>query len=114
MKHYVRLSNCTTDFLIADTGSSLNNDVGTMGGYDSILLDRKDYMYNCYHFAAASLGSVLLKTVQASSQPRSSFAKPATVRVQPVVTNLLAADDTDADYTSLLPPLSPLNWDFSL
>lgn len=100
--------------MIADVGSALENDPGTMTSYNSMLLDRKEYLYNCYHFSAKSLGPVLLKTVLDSAHPRSAFARPAAVRVQPTITNLLADEDSSTDYSTLLPPVTELNWDFSL
>ena len=114
MKHYVRLSNCTPGFLIADAGSSLEDDAGTMTDYDAMLLDRTNYSYNCYHFSADSLGSALAKLVQDSSLPRSDFVRPAAVRIQPSITNLLASEDTEIEYSALLPPLAVLDWDFTL
>ena len=42
LTNYVRLSNQSSDYMIADVGSVLENDAGTMGGHVSIGLDRSD------------------------------------------------------------------------
>ena len=100
--------------MIADVGSSLTGDAGTMGSYRSMLLDRKRYKYNCYHYAISSLGDDVRKFIRRSLGTQNNFSGSTIIRTQPAVTNLLAAEDThaDLDYSTLLPALPVLNWDF--
>ena len=110
----MRMSNCTTEHMIADVGSSIAGDAGTMGAYRSMLLDRKQYKYNCYHFAISSLGVDAKQFISRAMCTQNNFTGSTVIRTQPIVTNLLAADDTHADleYSTLLPAMPILNWDF--
>ena len=114
LQHYLRFSNVSNEYLIADVGSVLQNDAGTMGGYESITLDRALYKYNCYHFAISSLGTDLVEYLRCLQRTQSAFDGAITVRTQPTVTNLLSADDTVAvaEYSTTLPAMPKLNWDF--
>ena len=122
LKNYVRISNCTIDHVIADVGSDLDNDAGTMTDYESIRLDRLQYPYTCYHFNIHSLGSDLVKYVRYVQGIPTGFGglQPAfrgnpAIRTQPSVTNLLAAESTAAnlEYSTLLPAVTELCWDFT-
>ena len=113
LTNYVRLSNQSSDYMIADVGSVLENDAGTMGGHVSIGLDRRLYDYNCYHFNIGSLGTDLASYVRQQSA-QTGFAVSSGIRTQPAITNLLSADDSvaTAEYSTLLPDLAVLKWDF--
>ena len=116
LDNYVRFSNVSAEHVIADVGSELENDAGTMGGYSSINLDRKLYDYNCYHFTFGSLGTDLASYLRLMQSSRTGFTATAPIRTQPMVTNLLSANDTAlaADYSAMLPDLAVLNWEFGL
>ena len=121
MQNYTRISNCTPDFVLADIGSDLDGDYGTMQDYVSIKLDRGHYPYTNYHFNLTSLGPKLLQYVRyvqgistGFGGPKPAFRGNPAIRVQPSVTNLLAAEDTAAnmDYSTMLPALTKLQWNF--
>ena len=121
LKNYTRISNCTPDFVIADVGSDLDSDSGTMTDYESVRLDRRLYPYTCYHFALASLGPDLLNYVRyvqgiavGFGGPKPAFRGNPAIRTQPTVTNLLTANasSADLDYSTMLPAVPKLNWDF--
>lgn len=121
MKHYTRISNCTPDYFIADVGSDLDNDSGTVTDYESIRLDRLLYPYTCYHFDMRSLGPDLLKFVRhvqgvphGFGGPKPAFRGDPVFRTQPSITNLLAVDSTAAglEYSTFLPAVTELCWDF--
>lgn len=122
MKHYVRFSNCVSDYFVADVGSDLDGDAGTVTDYESIRLDRLLYPYTCYHFDLRSLGPDLIKYVRylqgvstGFGGPKPAFRGNPVIRTQPTVTNLLAADATTADleYSTFLPAVTELCWDFT-
>ena len=43
--------------MIADFGSILDGDRGTMLGMETLLLDRSLYRYNVFHYSITSLGN---------------------------------------------------------
>ena len=122
MKSYVRISNCTEDHFVADFGSDLDGDAGTMTDYESIHLDRLLYPYTHYHFNIHSLGPDLVKYVRyiqgiptGFGGPKPAFRGNPAIRTQPSVTNLLIAESTAAnlEYSTLLPAVADLCWDFT-
>ena len=81
-------------------------------------LDRLLYKYNCYHYNICSLDAESLHFVRTASATISKVTNPAgfggcvpSISVQPKVTNLLSADDTEPDRT-ILANVIPLNWEF--
>ena len=99
--------------MIADFGSILDGDRGTMLGMETLLLDRSLYRYNVFHYSITSLGNKIsdfVRTCRAGKLPKFGGGKDI-IRVQPDVTNLLSSNDTEYDY-SLLSPVQVLNWDF--
>ena len=93
-----------------------------MTDYESIRLDRLLYPYTCYHFDIRSLGPAMIKYVRyvqgISTEfggPKPAFRGNPAIRTQPSVTSLLAADATsaDLDYSSFLPAVTELCWDFT-
>lgn len=122
MKNYIRISNCTDDFVIADIGSDLDGDFGTMTDYESVRLDRLQYPYTYYHFDIKSLGLDLMNYVRyvqgiptGFGGPKPAFRGNPAIRTQPSVTNLLAAEDTvtNLNYSTMLPAVAKLCWDFT-
>ena len=99
--------------MIADYGSILDGDHGTMLGMETMLLDRKAYRFNVFHYSVFSLGNKLSTYVKAASSGR--FSKfgggKDEIRIQPRITNLLSSDDTEYEY-SMLPPVPVLNWEY--
>ena len=99
--------------MIADYGSILDGDRGTMLGMETLLLDRLLYKYNVYHYSVFSLGkkiSDFVMTSRSGKLPRFGGGKDF-IRIQPNITNLLSSNDTEYEY-SLLPPVQTLDWDF--
>ena len=99
--------------MIADYGSILEGDRGTMLGMETLLLDRLLYRYNTFHYSIVSLGNETFDFIQLSlSGKMSKFGGGNNIiRIQPNITNLLSSDDTEYEY-SLLPPVQVLDWDF--
>ena len=111
--HYARLSNVSHRHMIADYGSILDGDRGTMLGMETLLLDRLQYRYNVFHYSLSSLGDKIsgyIKSARNAQLPIFGGGKDK-FRVQPNITNLLSSNDTEYEY-SLLPPVEVLNWDF--
>ena len=99
--------------MIPDHGSILDGDYGRMLGLEMLLLDRKLYRFNVYHFNISSLGANVMKfirDVRSGNYPGFGGGN-AIIRTQPQITNLLSSDDTEYEY-SLLPPVQKLDWDF--
>ena len=81
-------------------------------------LDRSLYKYNCYHFDVHALDEDSLDYVKTASAKLSKVISPdgfggcvPSITVQPNVTNLLSADDTEPDQT-ILDSVVPLAWEF--
>ena len=99
--------------MIADYGSILDGDRGTMLGMETLLLDRLLYKFNVFHYSIFSLGTKISEFIMNSCSgkfPRFGSGKDF-IRVQPNITNLLSSDDTEYE-CSLLPPVQTLDWDF--
>ena len=119
MINYVRISNVSSAHVIADTGSTLENDHGNVPDYTSMGLDRLLYSYTSYHFSLKSLGNKPYKFIQDSLARRDKTKRSAVgfgafesaVRTQPVTTNLLSSEATVHSINSILEcPI--LDWDF--
>ena len=109
----------SSDYAIADAGSTLENDFGNVPDHISLGLDRLQYSYNCYHYSLRSLGNKPYKFIKDSLARRDKTKTPATgfgaftsnVRTQPMITNLLASNSTVHSVNPVLEyPI--LDWDF--
>ena len=101
-----------------NNGSALENDPGYFTSYFSMHLDRLQYRYNCYHFNVRSLDGESLQYVRTASSKISNVTSSdgfggcaPSIIVQPEITNLLSADDTEPDQT-MLANVIPLDWEF--
>ena len=81
-------------------------------------MDRLHYKYNCYHFNVHSLDPKSLSIVKTASSIISKTKALSgfggcipSIKVQPLVTNLLSADDTDPE-PSVSITIVPLDWEF--
>ena len=91
---------------MADVGSDLDQDVGTMTDYSSIQLDRENYPFTVYHYPLSSVGTAVQEVI---------LAPFSGMRCQPATSPMLTKDLTPSDGTTLSPlsPVTRLNWSFT-